>query len=182
MDYIFSSTKDTNLSITPFDLEKGNIAILFVPVGKDVNICNNADFGFKIRQKPYWVKFEIEPITKNVVNIINDNINYLSPFLKIQHNCFNKDILQKLSGWDIRLINMFIKRKIEGETFFEINTAGLALSSIKLMFHFLLSEIKNSNYNVTYIVVESTEKPKSSNPIFITRNNIKEVLDTIYNI
>lgn len=75
---------------------------------------------------------------------------------------------------------MFVKRKIEREVFFEVNTAGLSINSIRILFNFILSEMNNSNYKVTYLIIEPNEKPNNTNPISISESNIEKVFDNIY--
>ncbi|NLU37733.1 MAG: hypothetical protein GXX78_02435 [Bacteroidales bacterium] len=180
MKLVSNILRNSTFSIAPFELEMGTIILLFISVGKDVKVCENKEIGFIVKQKPYWVEFDLHVNDEEAVKVINDNIEYLSPFLSQQNKHVSKDILHTLSGMDVRLINMFIKRKVENENFFEINTAGIGTTSIKFMFDFLISEIKDSNFNVSYMVIEPNEKVKRINPIFISENNIEEIFISIY--
>lgn len=180
MSLIRNITENRNFSIAPFSLKQGNIMLLFIPAGESIKVCENNNIGFDVKQKPYWVKFTLEVMNSIVIRMINDNIVYLSPFFSFRHDSFTKKSLKQLSGWDIRLVNMFIARKIGGVQFFELNTAGLSLTSIKLMFRFLISELSDSNYKVTYLVIEPNSKLDRNTPIFIDENNVEDNFKRLY--
>jgi hypothetical protein len=69
----------------------------------------------------------------------------------------------------------------KGITFFEINTAGLSIQSIFLMFKFLLHEIVESNYICSYLAVNPCIKVKNTNPILITDNNLQNIFEVYEN-
>jgi hypothetical protein len=168
-------------SISPFKLRLGELALLFMPNGNDIMVCKrNIELFPSIKCQPYWVKFIVENIGDEEIKLINDNITYLQPFfsMKISSN-YQFSRQEILSGWDIRLINLFILRK-RGIHFFELNTAGLSTTSIRLMFNFLLQEIKESNHCISYLLIEPNINNNNNNPIFITHKNVDSIYDIIY--
>lgn len=175
-----NNTEMSNHSITPFSIEKGDIILLFIPAGKDIRVCENVELGLKTKQKPYWVEFNLDVTYSKAIKEINDNIAYLSSFLSLQNELVKKDTLKGFSSIEFRMINMFVKRKAEKFSFFEINTAGLSISSIRRLFHFLISEVKDSDNEAKYIIVEPSINVATNNPIFVTESNVTEILNTIY--
>jgi hypothetical protein len=165
-------------SISPFSLNNGEVMLLSLPAGIDVKFCKrNKEQSIKINYQPYWVKFSIEKIDKESIDIVNQNIEYLRPYFSsnfIPKRELTKREILLLSGWDVRLINMFIMRK-KGVYFFELNTAGLSLTSIFIMFKFLLGEIEESKNTASYLIIEISSFKYYNNPIFVTKNNLSDV-------
>lgn len=165
---------------TSNSFSRTGLILMSVPAGEDVEVYKRNRMDFLGTELPYWVKFTLEPIKKEYVDLINNSITYLSPYLTTLKKSFSKKELNGLSGRDIRLVNMYIARKIENVRFFELNTAGLSLSSIKIMLKFLISEISDSNNEATYLVIEPDGNFDRNAPIFVTKNNFEETFRKIY--
>nr|WP_321450321.1 hypothetical protein [uncultured Carboxylicivirga sp.] len=177
MTFVKNFKKDSILSISPFVLEKGNIILLSVPIGKDIRVCEGLEFEVYI--KPYWVSFNIDVFDKNVLNTLKENSSYLAPFLTIGLENLSMNQLKNISGLDIRIVNMFISRVWNKVEFFEVNLAGLSTNSIKTLLNFLLSEIESSNMETAYLVVDPIIK-LFSNPININKGNIQSIVNQYY--
>lgn len=168
-------------SINPFKLELGKVMLLFLPkdIETDVKLCERSSvFSFHIHKYPYWVRFTLEKIQQEDIEIINSNMKYLHSFFSFGPNAnyqFTKKTIKELSGWDIRLLNMFLKR-VKGEDFFELNIAGLSISSILLMLEFVLAE---SKFLSSYLIIDSTGNYKN-NPLIITEANYRDVYSQVY--
>lgn len=156
------------------------LMLMFVACGEDVEVYKRLNLVFLGPKLPYWVKFILEPMTNKGIDLINSNISYLSPYLSTPLRKFSKKELKQLSGWDIRLVNMYFARIVNGIRFFELNTAGLSTSSIKRIFNFLISELANSEYDLTYLIIEPNNSYRDGTLLFIDEKNIGEVFSKYY--
>ncbi len=185
MELISFSENIYKCSISPFLLNEGNIMLLSLPFGMDVEFCKkNIEPSIKIRKQPYWVKFSMEKLNKESVDIINQNKEYLNPYFSskfIPNRILSKKEISLFSGWDIRLINMFLKREQYNVDFFEINIAGLSYNSIKLMFDFIFKEQETNLSKLTYLIVTINKKEFkfNPNPIIVDKSNINEILQNL---
>ncbi len=156
------------------------LVLMSMPVGQDIEVYKNNNMDFLGKELPYKVKFILEPIKKMDIDLIKKSKDYLIPFFSNPNHEFTLKGMRQMSGWDVRLVNLFLARKLRGVSFFEVNTAGMSLSSVKLMFNFLISELSDSNYNVTYLVIEPDGKSKMNTPIYIDEDNLKEIIEKYY--
>jgi hypothetical protein len=183
MNIMNCSVNIPEYSITPFSLNEGNAMLLFMYPGYDVKFCEKIkNPSVKVTKYPYWVKFSIEKINKESINIINQNMEYLHPYFSANfpYGQLKDKEIKQLSGWDIRLINMFLMRKQYNVNFFEINISGLSYHSIELMFNFLLKEIEKSYFESTYLIVEPREIITNTNPIIVNMENLEDVIKKYY--
>lgn len=178
MDLINCFSGIPKYSIVPFNFKLGDIALFFMPFDKDIKICEKLKelLPYVIYQ-PYWVEFNTEKMDNDKVRLIEDNISYLRPFFGMEYHLSKNNVF--FEGWDARMVNLFLKRK-QGIKFFELNIAGLSTNSIRLMFKFLLQEMKETNCQVAYLIVDPTIHTNSDNPIFITNENWIDVYNEYF--
>lgn len=124
----------------------------------------------------YWVKFTIEKVSRLEIIEINKNKEYLSQYLSRQLDDLTMTSIKYLSGWDVRLINIYIMM-IRGVNHIELNTAGLSLESIRLMYEFVLQESEKGTVRFCVIEPNSCEDDIEIN---LNRENFCEVFDKYY--
>jgi hypothetical protein len=181
MNKVSLKTDILEYAISPFSLKEGEALLMFLHHPEDIFFCKNQEKYLDISERPYWVKHTTDKINRKSLKIISEHIDYLAPFLTesfSQHKTFKKRDFYSISGSDIRIINMFLRRVQNGINFFELNLSGLTGSSIKTVLEFVLQEIKSSDYKASYLLIESLGQKENfiqPNPIYINTTNINQI-------
>ncbi len=171
----FPNTIINTLPIPSFSIKKGEILFIHIPTKYDVNVFNKKSNipNLDIQIESEWVKFQIMRYSNAALDEINKYLPYLQQFSSSLHSYkqLTKKNIATLSGWDIRLINLFYLLHVKKSPFIEINVAGLAPESIVHLLDFSMDIHSSKDKQGTIVIVDSNKK-NLENPTFITPNNL----------
>lgn len=162
--------------IHSFRIEGGQFLILNVPCGFDNYILKKKEFfkNIVLNCKTSSVNFKIEKFSNSELEALNSHLVILKKyFSSYSEDKFDISRLSLLSGWDIRLLNLFYLIFVKMIPLIEFNIAGLSSDSILKLFDFINEELIFKKVEVSIIIVEPSLS-LNQNPLFINSANIEE--------
>lgn len=151
-----------------FKFYKGDLFLIKSPINGCVNFFENNLFSnIKVYVEPKLIKPICDNLSDTEIDLINDNLTMLKAFFssEIQKTCLSSIGFKNFDWMTIlehQIINIYLDIKNNKNTFI-VYLAGLTMNSKRKLFEFIDFVREKSNYNLSFIVIETSSNIETYN-------------------